>query len=103
MKEKMYYITFFDDYHKNYAIYEVTNITEENKFGFPELVLDLKYRNIEKTDTIAKSVFEKLVKKSKKELILKQYNDGINLFNTNSFFVKICYRYLRRFYPEELL
>lgn len=45
------------------SYYEVTNITEKNKFGFPELVLDLKYRNIEKTDTIAKSVFEKLVKK----------------------------------------
>ena len=103
MKEKMYYITFFNDNRRNYAIYEVTNITEENKFGFPELVLELKYRNIEKTDTIAKSVFEKLVKKNKKELILKQFNDGVNTFNTNSFFVKICYRYLRRFYPEELL
>lgn len=103
MNNKLYYISFFNDNKKNFAIYEVTNVSELDQSLFPELKLSLKYKSYVKTEGLAKSVFEKLVKQSKFEIILKQYKDGINVFNTNKHFVQICYRYLRRYCPEELL
>lgn len=103
MHNKLYFVTFFNDNKKNFAIYEVISVSELDETLFPELKLKLKYKSHVKAEGISKRVFEKLVKQSKYEIILKQYRDGVNAFNTNKYFVSICYRYLRRYYPEELL
>lgn len=96
----MFLVCFVGD--KN-VIFEVTGTTETNQFDFPELILDLKYRNIKKTGTVPVSVFEEVVKKSRLELIIKQYKSGPGHFPNNKIFWKLCTRYLRRYYSEELL
>ena len=108
MKEKHYFIARIykpkkvGSFYKNYGVHEVLNMAEKREYNIDWTTLDLKYKNETKTISIERKRVDELIHPNKSTIISKRYKDG----STNSddeFFIKTCYRYLRRYYPEELL
>lgn len=108
MKEKLYFIARIykpkkiGSFHKNYGIHEVLNVTEKREYNIDWTTLDLKYKDETKTISIERKRFNELIHANKSTLIARRYRRGDDK-PLDEFFYKTCYRYIRRYYPEELL
>ena len=100
---KLYYKGFNDKFSK-IVIYEVVDMIQDD-YGI-ETELVLKYKNDIKRDLIGNFEAKRKVYSSKLTLIIFEIKDdkkNLKISPRTKKFQRLCYRYICRYYPEELL
>lgn len=100
---KQYYKGFNDKFAK-IVIYEVIDMIQDDYGIETELVLE--YKNDIKRDLIGNYEVRRKVYPSKLKLIIAETKDdkkNLKISPRTKKFQRLCYRYICRYYPEELL